>query len=185
MKIYILGTGTLGRLIAEIIESIDNIEVGGFFDDGYPSVKKVFTYDVLGKFADADNKIHSFLAIGIGEPKYRKSIYEEKAKSGFSFPSIIHSSCVISKYCSIEDGVIIGSNSSVLNGSLIKKGSCLLSHVNVNQDVVIEPYCLVAAGVVIGNNALLGEGCHIGLGNIVKLNQEIKPWTTMINGESS
>ena len=106
-------------------------------------------------------------------------IYNNYFSRGFRFPSVIHPKSVISKYCLVEDGVIIGPNSSVLNKSTVKKGTCILSHVNINQNVIIEPFCLVAAGVVIGNNVILGEGCHIGLGNIIKLNQKVIPWTTI------
>jgi len=177
MKVYIIGAGTLGRLILEIIESHENDEVGGFYDDGYPELKQVLGYEVIGKIADTNILVGENLAIGIGEPKYRKQIFEEKSNQGFIFPPLIHSSAVISKYGTIEDGVIIGANSSVLNGSRVKKGSCILSHVNINQDVLIESFCLIGAGVTIGNNARLGEGCHIGMANHVMLKQIIEPWT--------
>ncbi|KAB2878377.1 hypothetical protein F9K33_13430 [bacterium] len=177
MNVYVLGGGTLARLIIDIIESLDEFKIAGFFDDGYPNSKDVLGYSILGQITDIDVKKTTNLVIGIGDPKYRKLIFEEKSAQGFHFPSLVHKSVIRSKYCTIENGVIIGPNSSVLSGSIIKQGSCVLSHVNINQDVVINPFCLIGAGSVIGNSAVLGEGCHIGLANHVNLNQLIDPWT--------
>jgi acetyltransferase-like isoleucine patch superfamily enzyme len=177
MKIFIIGAGTLGKLIVEIIESINEFEVGGFYDDNFPELKSVMAYPVLGRVGDLANSGKLSLAIGIGEPKYRKSIFEELSAQGHHFPALSHSSSVLSKYSLIEDGVLIGPNSSVLTGSRVQKGTCILSHVNINQDVQIEAFCLIGAGVIIGNNAKLGEACHIGLGQRVYLNEEIAAGT--------
>lgn len=176
MDIHIIGAGTLGRLIIDVVESDGNFRIAGFFDDGYPEKKEINGYKIIGKTTDIKMNDAKNLVIGIGEPKYRKSILEDKSAQGYNFPRIIHRSVVLSKHCTIEDGVLIGPNSSVLNGSIVKKGSCILSHVNINQDVIVNPYCLIAAGVVIGNNARIGEGCHIGLCSQIGLNQTIEPW---------
>lgn len=177
MTIYILGGGSLGSLLVDIIESQNTMKIAGIFDDGFPDLKQVFGYPIIGKMTDV-NTIHSGnFAVGVGDPKWRKQTIEEKSARGFQFPALIHKSVILSKYCTIESGVIIGPNSSILSGSLVKKGSCILSHVNVNQDVVINPYCLIGAGTIIGNNAILGEGCHIGLASHIKLKQVIEPWT--------
>jgi NDP-sugar pyrophosphorylase family protein len=177
MKIYILGGGTIGKFIIDIVESQDAFEVGGVFDDGYPLLRDIYGYKVIGKLNDVDIKDNRNLAIGIGEPKWRKKIFEEKSVNGFQFPPLIHKSVQLSNYCSVEEAAIIGPNSSVLGGSIVGRATCILSHVNINQDVVINQYCLVGAGVVVGNNAFLGEGCHIGLANHIKLNQSVEPWS--------
>lgn len=177
MEVYIVGAGTLARFIIDIVESGNQFKISGFFDDGYPDIKNICGYEILGKFSDIDRHSVKNLTLGIGDPKFRKHFFEEKSAQGYRFPKLIHQSVILSKHCLIEDGVIIGPNSSVLNGSIIKKGSCILSHVNINQDIIIDPYCLIGAGVVIGNNAKIGEGAHLGLSTHIKLNQIIEPWT--------
>ena len=177
MKVYILGAGTLGKFIVDIIESRNDFEVGGFFDDGYPELKYIYDYPIIGKLNDVDINLVESLAIGIGDPKWRKKIFEEKTAQGFQFPALIHKSVFLSNHCSVEEATIVGPNSSILSGSIVGRASCLLSHVNINQDVVVNPFCLVGAGVVVGNNAILGEGCHIGLANVIKLKQNVEPWS--------
>jgi len=176
-RVFIVGAGTLGKLIVEIIESTTEFEVGGFYDNNFPELQSVLAYPVLGILGDLTNSGKLSLAIGIGDPKFRKLIFEALSAEGHHFPVLSHSSSVLSKYSLIEDGVLIGPNSSILTGSRVQKGTCILSHVNINQDVQIEPFCLIGAGVIIGNNAKLGETCHIGLGQRVYLNEEIAAGT--------
>ena len=177
MEIYVIGAGTLGRLVVDIVESHNQFRIAGFFDDGYPELKSVYGYKVVGKIDNMETRRVRNLAIGLGEPKLRKLFFENRSALGYKIPKLVHHSAVLSKHCLIEDGVIIGPNSSVLSGSTIKKGSCILSHVNINQDVTVGPYCLVGAGAVVGNNARIGEGCHIGLAAHIELNQVVEPWS--------
>lgn len=113
------------------------------------------------------------IVIGVGDPNTRKKMYEEKIKLGFQFPSIIHTNTIVSSHSTIEDAVIIGPYSTVLSGSTVKKGACLLSCVNINHDIVVNKFSLVGANVSIGNNSILGEGCHITMGKIIKPNSSI------------
>ncbi len=49
MKIFILGVETLDKFIVEIIESRDDIEIGGFSDDGCPHLQYIHGYHIIGK----------------------------------------------------------------------------------------------------------------------------------------
>ena len=132
---------------------------------------------VLGKTIDINKADNHDLVIGIGEPKARKAIYTSKLGSGHDFPSIIHSTAIISPHALIEDGVIIGPYSTVLSGSTVEKGSCLLSFVNINHDITVGRFSLVGANVAVGNNATLGEGSHIAMGKVIKPNALIDAWS--------
>lgn len=53
----------------------------------------------------------------------------------------------------IGDGVIVGSNTTIVRGTL--------------QDTVIGPNTIVGNNVVIGHNVVIGAGCHVGAGVIL------------------
>ncbi len=53
----------------------------------------------------------------------------------------------------IADGVIVGSNTTIVRGTL--------------QDTVIGARSIVGNNVVIGHNVVVGEGCHVGAGVIL------------------
>lgn len=182
-EIFIIGAGTMGKLVAEIIECSEEYFVAGFYDDNHPDIIESLGYAVIGSLQDLDTASPRNLAIGIGDPQSRKLIFEKTVSRRNIFPSLIHPSVVMSKHARIADGVIIGPNSSVLNGSKINKGACILSHVNINQNIIVGAYSLIGAGAIIGNNATLGEGCHISMGSRIQLNSEIEPWTYYTHGQ--
>lgn len=56
MIIHILGAGTLGKFIIEIIESQFNFEVGGIYDDGYPDLDSIYGYKIIRKLNEINCK---------------------------------------------------------------------------------------------------------------------------------
>jgi NDP-sugar pyrophosphorylase family protein len=182
-EVAIIGGGSLGRLLVEIIESLPQYRIAGFIDDSYPSEKSIFEYSIIGRLADLDTLPSMLLAMGVGEPKDRKLIYDSQVANGHKFPPLVHSSAFLSKYASVADGVIVGPNSSILNNSIVAEGSCILSHVNINQDVIVNKFCLIGAGSIIGNNATLGEGSHISMASRIHLGSKIEPWTYYVDSK--
>jgi acetyltransferase-like isoleucine patch superfamily enzyme len=177
MDIHILGGGLLARFVIEIVESTSNMNIAGIYDDGYPVRKKVLGYKILGKIDHLDYTKSLNLAVGIGDPKIRKKFIGGEHFKGCTFPSLVHKTALVSEYSQIGKGVIIGPFTSVLNGSRIGQGCCILSHSNINQDVIMEDFCLVGAGTLIGNGVHIGEGCHLGLGSKIHLNRKLEAWT--------
>jgi len=176
MNINIIGGGSLCRLLIDIIDSLPEIVATGIFDDRFPNLEEVAGVKVIGKFADVSLEKSPILVIGIGEPKIRKSIFEKYSAEGFHFPSLIHSSAVVSKRSKITNGVTIGPLSTILSGSVIGEASCLLSLVNINQDVSVGCYSLIGASTAIGSGATLGEGCHVAMGKVIGPEETIAPW---------
>jgi acetyltransferase-like isoleucine patch superfamily enzyme len=177
MTLYVLGGGTLGRFIVDIAADCDDLVIGGFFDDRYPAVTMIDGLPIVGRFADATPDLHRHLAIGIGEPTVRRSLFRAFHAAGFELPSVVHPSAVISRNAHIADGVIVGPQSTVLSGSQIGTGCCMLSQVNINHDTIVHPWCLIGASVAVGNGAILGEGCHIAMGRLIAPAATVPAWS--------
>lgn len=177
MNVFVLGGGTLGRFIADVAADRADIIVAGFFDDRFPSVDAIDGIPVVGRFADAQADRHHHLIIGVGEPKTRQQLFEQYQRAGFAFPSVVHPSAAISRHARIGDGVIIGPHCTVLSGSQIGTGGCLLSHVNINHDTIAHPWCLIGAGATIGNGVVLEEGCHIAMGAVITPAAVVAAWS--------
>lgn len=175
MNIFIIGGGTLCKFVIDIVESLDNIRIEGIFDDNYPQKKSVNKYPVIGKISDIAT-VNKNLVLAIGDPAFRKSFISEKTFEGHTFPIVTHASTIISKYAEIGAGNIIGPYSSVLGGSTVGAGCCILSNVNINHDIEIGTYSLIGAGCLIGNNVKIGEGAHLSMGVNVPPEQIIEPW---------
>lgn len=171
--IIIVGAGTLGLFGLEIIERLNNFNCIGFLDDSFPHKKEKCGVPILGAIKDIENFQYNEFVIGIGNPIFRFDFFEKWTNMGYSFTTIIDPSCIISNRSTIEQGVIIGPNSSVLQGSLVRSGSCILSYVNINQNVNVGNSCLIGAGVIIGNDAVIGKRCHLGLGTRILKGQKL------------
>lgn len=177
MDVAILGAGSQGRFVLDMLKELSHFRVVGFFDDGYPSVSPIQGCEVMGRIAAIHDSKVKHLVLGMGEPKVRRRLYEEFREAGKSFPAIVHPRSYVSSSAVLRDGVTIGPFATVLEGSVVGKGACLLSHVNVNQDVRLGSFSLVAAGAIIGNCAEVGDGCHIGMGARVPRKGVIAPWS--------
>ncbi len=177
LTVYVLGGGTLGRFVADIAAARADLTVGGFFDDRYPDIRLIDGVPVIGRFDDADPVRHQQLVIGVADPRTRQRLHEQARSAGFIVPAIVHPSAVISPSASISDGVIIGPFATVLSGSRIGTGCCLLSQVNINHDTIVHPWCLIGAAVAVGNGATLEEGCHIGMGQIIRPGTTVASWS--------
>ncbi len=95
-------------------------------------------------------------------------------------PTIVHPSAVISSAASIADGVIIGPFATVLSGSRIDTGCCLLTQVNINHDTIVHPWCLIGAAVAVGSGATLEEGCPIAMGHVVRPGVTVAGWSDVV-----
>jgi sugar O-acyltransferase (sialic acid O-acetyltransferase NeuD family) len=171
----IVGSGTLGRLIADVL-SDNGISVHeiGFIDDTKPLYTIVDDIQVVGTMETLSALPAASVYIGIGNPKHRKHCLDKIADLPHVLPPLIHNSAVISKRAVIGKGAFIGPGCVVGCGSRIGDGVCVLSGSLINQDVHIGDYSLIGAGVNLGNNVHIGIGAHLGLGACVPLGYQIE-----------
>ena len=174
MRIAILGAGTLAAFIMDIASRSARFEVVGQYDDRSPELTHSNGAPVLGRMDDVAPG--TALALGVGAPRARQDLFGRFAAQGCPFPALVDPSCVVSVSARLADGVILGPLSSVLGGSEVLEAACLLSHVNVNQDVRIGAFALVGAGAIIGNGAQVGTGAHIGLGARIPRLGAVEDW---------
>ena len=176
-EIYLLGGGILAELIIETISLIPEFTVLGIFDDTFKIGDRVCDIPVLGAIRDSKKEKYQNLCIAIGEPKHRKILSEKPIFKNKNFPSIIHPTALISNFSRIDQGVFIGPFCSVLNGSRIKKFSCLLAYCNINQNIIIDDFVLIGASSTIGNNAKINTGAHLALSSVINPAEQIEAWS--------
>jgi len=174
MRIAVLGAGTLAAFIIDIASRGARFEVAGQYDDRYPELTHCNGAPVLGRLDDVP--AGTALAIGVGEPRLRKELFERFTALDCTFPALIDPSCVVCASARVAPGVILGPLSTVLAGSEILEAVCVLGHVSINQDVRVGAFALIGAGALIGNGARIGDGAHIGLGARVPRLGVVEDW---------
>lgn len=101
--------------------------------------------------------------IGIGNPKYRKTLAEKFILFGGRLTSVIASSAEIGSWgCSIGAGVNIMSKVFVSNNTNIGTGVLLNTGSVIHHDVTIGKYSEVSPNAVVLGKVKIGQSCFIG-----------------------
>ncbi len=169
-KLIIIGTGSTGRNIFNIVEKYKSFKIIGFaVDERYINNsnsfcgKPVYSIEYIQKHYNK-NKILLFVAIQWNQlNKDRRNLYEQLKTVGFNFATIIapsaiiHNECVVGDNCWIADNVVIEANSKIGNNTFVKVGA-LIAHY-----VTIEEHCFIGACSVIGGKSKIGKQTFVGI----------------------
>ena len=166
-KIVIIGDSGHAKVIADVVNSNDNMKVYAKLDDKYT---KVFVEDNLIKgpvshlceLIKVDRSLG--IIVGIGSNMVRKKIVDELGLDCEQYISAIHATAIVSP--SVE----IGLGTIVMPGTIINADAKIGNHVIVNSGAVVEHDCIigdyghVSPLTVLTGGVSIGEGTHIGAG---------------------
>ena len=174
-SLFVYGASGHGLVIADIARNNGFSEII-FVDDNrdeYPS------------FDDIKMETNIPIVVAIGLNKIRAQLFEKVLSYGFTTPSLIHSSAIISPSSSIDSGsvimpyVVVNAQCRIGQG-VILNSCCVIEHENKISDFVhISPKVPLAGNIVIKRNThigigtsiiqglTIGENCIIGAGSVV------------------
>jgi len=193
--IIIVGTGGLGREVAEIFRSNSNGSIVKFADDATSSHGAVVDgLSVVGTPEEAlfrNKKTYGFakFVIAIGDNKLRMKMAQRLKELNALFTNAIHGSAIIPKDIRENywgSGIIIGAG-AVITAMGVSVGQfthidagCTISHdcvlgdfVRLNPGVTVCGNCtigdgtLIGAGATIRNGVTIGKDSMIGMGSVV------------------
>lgn len=174
--ILIYGCGGHGRSLAALIQTLNQYEVIGFLDDGYPSGQEVAGIQVLGGMAQLPNLYASGLRMGvngiggISDPTSRIKVYKALDTEGFFCPTVVHPTAFIELSAALADGnqvypfAYIGTHVRVGFGCIINTGVIISHDCQLANYVNLSPGATLAGGVEVGEDALIGMRATINLG---------------------
>lgn len=153
--IYIYGAGGHGKVVKDI--AIDNgYNNIIFIDDGDNS--HLF-------FEDIKHNNHIPIALGIGDNKTRKLIFNKLQKYNFEILSLVHSSAIILSNVKISNGVIIMPNVNINTDAIIQEGAILNTSCVIEHDCTIERFSHISVGALLAGEVKIGEDSFIGMGS--------------------
>lgn len=193
-KIAIYGAGGFGREVAGGIHRINMTsgvkwDIIGFFDDNIPVGTPISHYGKILGGKDALNAIEEplSLAIAVGDPNSRKSIFESINNPNITYPNIIAPSFkvldsstfdigqgnIIQDNCSVTCDVIIG-DFNVFNGSnvighddVIGNFNVLMPSVHLSGAVHIGDCNLLGVNSVVLQKVKIGNQITLGAGSVL------------------
>ncbi len=168
--IYILGIGRNTVTVMDLVEDC-GYNIRGLLHYNRDRIgEEYFGHTIKGCFEDLFKqeslKGLSF-ALSMGNLSVRKNIYERIVTKGGDVPTLLHPSCVISRRCSIGNGV------QVMPGSIIQGDSCIGDNtvITVNTTIAhsakVGSHCLLSGNVMVGVYSTVCEMTHVGQGSTI------------------
>ncbi|BCB96338.1 carbonic anhydrase [Dissulfurispira thermophila] len=111
---------------------------------------------------------HACIAIGsVKDNSKRKAMYEKVKHAGFSIPTLIHPSAIISDKSQILEGVQVMAGAIVQTNALIGENTIVNTRAIVEHDCIISSHVHICSGAVMSGGCIIGEGTFIGAGATV------------------
>lgn len=169
MVLGIYGAGGSGREVKDIADMLGRWEEIIFIDDTVESgtFKEVrrMPFDCFCQTFDIEN---AEIIVALGEPEYKRKLYQKVKEHGYPLANIIHPTAWISPSAKLGKGIIL------------KAGVIISCDTIVEDNVRIEPYaiighdCVVRESVQIAPNVTMGGCSEIGVGSYIGINVPIK-----------
>ena len=191
MTLGIYGSGGLGREVYELALSINDKyskwkEIV-FVDDAADTINSprdlpVYTYSELKKHFSTEN---IEFCIAIGEPYFRKKIFDNLINDEMKLATLIHpdvdipkstsigEGTIICKYVSITCDISIGQNvyihpmACIGHDAIIKENSVVSSFVDIPGECNIGSCTYLAINVILKQGITVGNNSIIGMGSVV------------------
>lgn len=169
----VVGAKGYAKEVLELIKENDLLDNLVFYDDVNSDIgDKVFdTFPILKSYEDAKEyfmNIDNRFIIGIGNPIYRKMIYEKFVAIGGIPQSIIAKSAIIGSFDNqIDEATNIMQKVVMTNSVSIGKGIIINQLSSIGHDVVISDFVEICPNVSISGNCFIGENTFIGTSSTI------------------
>jgi len=106
----------------------------------------------------------TYFIIGIGNASVRKKVFEETTvvAPAAKFATIVHNSAVIMPNVVIEEGVFVGTHTTVAVGSHLKRHAAINQNVSIGHDTVVGEYSVISPGCVLSGRTKIGNTSFLG-----------------------
>lgn len=178
--VVIVGAGGHAKVIVEILERIETVEVVGFTSRSTDD--RLFHYPHLGP----DSVLPALLSNGVshafpavGDNRVRQRLANELLRIGFLLVNAISLHAIVSPRVRLGSGIaimpgaVINAEASIGDGAVVNTGA------TVDHDCTIGAFAHVAPGSHLAGCVKVGEGTFLGIGSSVIPGITIGSWVTV------
>ncbi len=174
-EILILGVGHNTLVYIELAEACGYIVNGLYHFDNSRTGEIYNGYPILGSYHDLFS-LQSLtglnFALSQGNNQYRSAAFSKIQSLGGNIPPLIHPSSIVSKFASINQGVVIDAQAIVNPHVTIAENTILSCKVFVAHDTKIgcnsflAPCSMIGAYMELGDEVFVGTGANIVCGKV-------------------
>ena len=184
-NLIVIGSGGHARVVADAARSAGFV-LHGFIDINYHGQNEhILERPVIGGIEllhELDNQKYSII-VAIGDNSKRAYHYLQAQKKGFSTPTVIHPTAVVSNDCLIENGVFINTSAIINAEAIIRENAIINTSAIIEHEVVVGEHSHIGPGVKVGGRTIIGKRTFIGIGASVI--DKVKIGTNVIIGAGS
>lgn len=171
MNLFIYGSGGVGCEVVDIALRTNNIIKKWnniYFVDDIRIEREHYGISVF-HFDEMLQEIHDYeCIIAMGEPAYRRDLYEKLQHNQVKLATVIDDTAIISPTAVIGSGCIIGPYSFISSHTILDENIMLEIKTIIGHDITIGKHSVISSGCVVGGNASIGKESFIGLNSTIK-----------------
>ena len=187
--ILLIGGGGHCKSVIDTIRKLNEFNIIGILDveeklgTTIDNVEIVGTDEDLGYYYD-QGITNSFITVGsIGDTKLRYRIYRKVKALGYTLPTIIDATAIVSENSKISQGTFVGKGVIINTGVSIGENCIINTGAIIDHDCNIGDFCHIAPGSTLSGGIIIGNDSHIGTNSTII--QGIKIGSNSIIGAGS
>lgn len=182
MNLLIVGAGGHGRCCYEIALRMNKFDKVSFVDDSFCLNANL---PIVGKISDLKtlNEEYECAFVAIGNNHIRETLLNELVNLNFKLVNLIDPSSVVSRNCSMKEGIVIFPNAVVDPDTTIENGCIISSNVSINHDSHIGSFTLIYSNSVVKARATVGKMVKIGCNCIIESDAVINDCSNVEDGK--
>ncbi len=163
-NIVLIGYGGHAKSISDCIERQGKYCIIGYTDseDRNCQYKYLGTDDVLENIFNNGVR-NAFICVGyLGKGKIREEIFDRIKEIGFTLPTIIDPSTIISKSTYIDEGTFIAKGCILNADAHIGKCCIINTGAIIEHESVVNDYAHISVGTILCGQVVIGRGAFVG-----------------------
>lgn len=168
-RLLIIGAGGHGKVAADCAEITKRYSDIAFLDSGFPAVKQVGVWSVIGDGKDLSifTDPETWFFVAIGDNQERARLISQLLTTSDKLATLIHPSAVVSRYAEIGEGTLVCANAIINVAAKIGLGCIINTATSVDHDCQIEDHVHLAPGTRLAGGIKIGEGTFVGIGSAI------------------
>ena len=167
LKTVIIAASGHGKVVLDILQQNEDIEITGFIDDDSSlQGKSVNGIPVIGIFFSILSSIENIDRgiVAIGDNHIRAEFFKKLHDIGVQTIIAIHPASIIAKTATVGNGTVVAANAVINPDAQIGENCIINTGATIDHDIFIADHVHISPGVNLAGNVSVGHYSHIGIG---------------------